>query len=206
MQVEVKTLDDKKAGTIELADEVFGLEPRADILHRVVNWQLAKRRQGTHKTKQRSEIRGSGGKIWRQKGTGRARHGNRKAPIFRGGGVAFGPQPRSHEIKLPKKVRKLGLKSALSAKRAAGELVVLTEAKLAEPKTRGLAERLAKLGWSDVLIVDGAEFDANLARAARNLPGVQLLPSAGANVYDILRRDLLVLTTAAVEQLEARLK
>jgi len=205
MQAEIKTLDDKSAGTIELADEVFGLEPRPDILHRVVNWQLAKRRQGTHKTKQRSEVTGSGRKIWRQKGTGRARHGNRKAPIFRGGGIAFGPQPRSHEIKLPKKVRKLGLKSALSAKLAAGELVVVAEAKLDDPRTRGLVEKLDKLGWTNVLIIDG-ELDTNLVRAARNLPSVQLMPSVGVNVYDILRRQLLVLTTAAVEQLEARLK
>ena len=205
MQAEIKTLDDKSAGTIELADEVFGLEPRPDILHRVVNWRLAKRRQGTHKTKQRSEVTGSGRKIWRQKGTGRARHGNRKAPIFRGGGIAFGPQPRSHEIKLPKKVRKLGLKSALSAKLAAGELVVVAEAKLDDPRTRGLVEKLDKLGWTNVLIIDG-ELDTNLVRAARNLPSVQLMPSVGVNVYDILRRQLLVLTTAAVEQLEARLK
>ncbi|MDP6708809.1 MAG: 50S ribosomal protein L4 [Alphaproteobacteria bacterium] len=206
MKAEVKTLDDKKAGSIELADEVFGLEPRADILQRVVVWQLAKRRSGTHKTKQRAEIRGTTAKVWRQKGTGRARHGSRKAPIFRGGGVTFGPQPRDHAIKLPKKVRALGLKSALSAKQAAGELVVLDEAKLDEPKTRILAGMLDKLGWKDVLIVGGAELDANIVRAARNITGVQLLPSHGANVYDILRRDTLVLTKAAVEQLEARLK
>ncbi len=206
MKAEVKTLDDKKAGSIELADEIFGLEPRADILQRVVVWQLAKRRRGTHKTKQRSEIRGSGAKIWRQKGTGRARHGNRKAPIFRGGGVAFGPHLRDHAIKLPKKVRKLGLKTALSAKQAAGELVVVDEAKLDEPKTRVLVQMLDKLGWKDVLIVDGPELDANIVRAARNIVGIQLLPSQGANVYDILRRDTLVLTKAAVEQLEARLK
>jgi large subunit ribosomal protein L4 len=206
MKAEVKTLDDKKAGSIELADEVFGLEPRADILQRVVVWQLAKRRSGTHKTKQRAEIRGTTAKVWRQKGTGRARHGSRKAPIFRGGGVTFGPQPRDHAIKLPKKVRALGLKSALSAKQAAGELVVLDEAKLDEPKTRVLAGKLDKLGWKDVLIVGGAELDANIVRAARNIAGVQLLPSHGANVYDILRRDTLVLTKAAVEQLEARLK
>jgi large subunit ribosomal protein L4 len=206
MKAEVKTLDDKKAGSIELADEIFGLEPRVDILQRVVVWQLAKRRRGTHKTKQRAEIRGTSAKVWRQKGTGRARHGNRKAPIFRGGGVAFGPQLRDHAIKLPKKVRKLGLKSALSAKQAAGELVVVDEAKLNEPKTRVLVQMLDKLGWKDVLIVDGPELDANIVRAARNIVGVQLLPSQGANVYDILRRDTLVLTKAAVEHLEARLK
>ncbi len=205
MQAEVKTLDNGEAGTIELNDAVFGIEPRTDILHRVVNWQLAKRRAGTHKTKQRSEIRGSGAKVWRQKGTGRARHGNKKAPIFRGGGIAFGPQPRSHETKLPKKVRALGLKCALSAKQAAGELVVLDEARLDEPKTKILAGKLKGLGWESVTIVGGAELDENLVRAARNIVGVRLLPSAGANVYDILRRDTLVLTKDAVEQLEARL-
>ncbi len=205
MQAEVKTLDNGVAGTIELNDAVFGVEPRADILHRVVNWQLAKRRAGTHKTKQRSEVRGSGAKVWRQKGTGRARHGNKKAPIFRGGGIAFGPQPRSHETKLPKKVRALGLKCALSAKQAAGELVVLDDARLDEPKTKILAGKLKGLGWESVTIVGGAELDENLVRAARNIVGVRLLPSAGANVYDILRRDTLVLTKAAVEQLEARL-
>jgi large subunit ribosomal protein L4 len=207
MQAELRTLDDTSAGTIELADEVFGLAPRADILQRVVSWQLAKRRQGTHKVKSRSEVRATGSKVWRQKGTGRARHGSRRAPIFKGGGVAHGPQVRSHDIELPKKVRKLGLKVALSAKQAAGELVVLNEAKLAEPKTRAFAKQLDKLGWSSVLIVDGgAAFDANLVRASRNIVGVQLLPSKGANVYDILRRDKLVLTKAAVEELEARLK
>ena len=205
MQAELKTLDDASAGTIELADEVFGLTPRADILHRVVNWQLAKRRGGNHKVKGRSEIRATGAKTWRQKGTGRARHGNRGAPIFRGGGVAHGPQVRSHAFDLPKKVRKLGLKFALSAKQAAGELVVLSEAKLEEPRTRPFAKQLDKLGWSSVLIVDG-ELDENLVRASRNIVGVQLLPSKRANVYDILRRDKLVLTQAAVEELEARLK
>jgi large subunit ribosomal protein L4 len=206
MQAELKTLDDASAGTIELSDAVFGLEPRADILHRVVNWQLAKRRQGTHKVKGRSEIRATSAKVWRQKGTGRARHGSRRAPIFKGGGVAHGPTPRSHAFDLPKKVRRLGLKMALSSKRASGELVLLDEVRLAEPKTGLFAKRLAKLGWSDVLIVDGGEFDANLVRAARNIVGVQLLPSKGANVYDILRRAKLVLTRAAVEELEARLK
>ncbi len=206
MKAAVKTFDDKSAGSIELADDVFGLRPRADILQRVVTWQLAKARQGTHKTKQRAEIRGSGSKIYRQKGTGRARHSNRKAPIFRGGGVAFGPHPRDHAIKLPKKVRQLGLKTALSAKQAAGELVVLDEAKLDEPKSRLLVQKLEKMGWSSILLVDGAELDANLARAAKNIVGIKLLPSNGANVYDILHRETLVLTKAAVAQLEARLK
>ena len=206
MKAAVKTFDDKSAGSIELADDVFGLRPRADILQRVVTWQLAKARQGTHKTKQRAEIRGSGSKIYRQKGTGRARHSNRKAPIFRGGGVAFGPHPRDHAIKLPKKVRQLGLKTALSAKQAAGELVVLDVAKLDEPKSRLLVQKLKKMGWSSILLVDGAELDANLARAAKNIVGIKLLPSNGANVYDILHRETLVLTKAAVAQLEARLK
>ncbi len=205
MQAEVKTLDNAAAGTIELDEAVFGIEPRTDILHRVVNWQLAKRRAGTHKTKQRAEIRGSGAKIWRQKGTGRARHGNRKAPIFRGGGIAFGPQPRSHETKLPKKVRALGLRCALSAKQAAGELVVLENARLDEPKTRILVAKLKTLGWDNVLILDGPELDENMVRAARNIVGVRLLASQGANVYDILRRDTLALTKSAVAQLEARL-
>jgi large subunit ribosomal protein L4 len=206
MQAELKTLDDTSAGTIELADEVFGLTPRPDILQRVVTWQLAKRRQGTHKVKGRSEVRATGAKLWRQKGTGRARHGSRRAPIFRGGGVAHGPQLRSHAIDLPKKVRKLGLKMALSSKCGAGELIVLDEVKLAEPRTGAFAKRLQRLGWSDVLIVDGGEFDANLVRAARNIVGVQLLQARGANVYDILRRAKLVLTRAAVADLEARLK
>lgn len=206
MKADVKTLDNASAGDIELADEVFGVPARPDILNRVVSWQLAKRRSGTHKVKQRSEIVGSTQKIWRQKGTGRARHGNRKAPQFRGGGVAFGPVVRSHESKLPKKVRALGLKSALSAKQAAGQLIVLENAALPEAKTRALAEKLAALGLSNVLIIDGHEVDGNLRRAAHNLPGVEVLPSQGANVYDILRRDAVALTRAAVEQLEARLK
>lgn len=206
MQADVKTLDNEKAGSIELAEEIFGLKPRADILHRVVNWQLAKRRQGSHKTKQRAEITGSGSKAWKQKGTGRARVGNRKAPQFRGGGVAFGPVVRDHAIKLPKKVRRLGLKLALSAKQAAGELTVLETAALDEPKTKPLVDKLAKLGLEKALIIDGAELDGNMLKAARNIPHVRVLPVAGANVYDILRGGNLALTKAAVEALEARLK
>jgi len=206
MKADVKTLDNKKAGGIELADEVFGLPERADILHRVVTWQLAKRRAGTHKVKERGEIKGSTAKIWRQKGTGRARHSSRKAGQFRGGGVIHGPRVRSHAIGLPKKVRALGLKTALSAKQAAGELMILEDAVLDEPKTKLLKGKLSALGCSDVLIIDGGEPDANLRRAASNLIGVQVLPSIGANVYDILRRNTLVLTKSAVEQLEARLK
>lgn len=206
MKADVKTLENKKAGSIELAEEIFGLKPRADILHRVVNWQLAKRRQGSHKTKQRSEITGTGSKAWKQKGTGRARVGNRKAPQFRGGGVAFGPVVRDHSIKLPKKVRRLGLKLALSAKQAAGELTVLDAASLDEPKTKPLVDKLAKLGLEKALIIDGADLDGNMVKAARNIPHVRVLPVAGANVYDILRGGNLALTKAAVEALEARLK
>ena len=206
MKAEVRTLDDEAAGEIDLADDVFGLPERVDLLHRVVTWQLAKRQQGTHKTKQRSEINRSGAKVGKQKGGGRARHGNRSAPILRGGAIVFGPQPRSHATDLPKKIRKLGLKTALSAKQKAGELIVLDRADLAEGKTKMLAEKLGKLGWDSVLIIDGATVDENFGRAARNLPFVDVLPSVGANVYDILRRNRLVLTRAAVADLEARLK
>lgn len=206
MKTQVITLDAGEAGEIELDDSVFGLEPRADILHRVVRWQLARRQQGTHKVKTRSETSYSDKKIYRQKGTGGARHGDRNAPIFRKGGVYAGPVPRSHAHDLNKKVRALGLKHALSAKAGAGELIVLDEARLPEAKTRTLAEKLQNLGWKRALVIDGAEVDQNFARAARNIDGIDVLPSQGANVYDILRRDTLVLTRAAVEALEARLK
>jgi large subunit ribosomal protein L4 len=179
---------------------------RPDILHRMVNWQLAKRRQGTHKTKGISDISGTTKKPYRQKGTGRARQGSLRSPQFRGGAVIFGPVVRSHAIDLPKKVRKLALKTALSAKAKDGKLVVLDEAKLAKPKTADLVKRLDKLGWSSALIIDGPELDANFARAAANIPGLDVLPQQGANVYDILRRDTLVLTREAVKHLEARLK
>jgi large subunit ribosomal protein L4 len=204
MKADVKTLDNKKSGSIELSDAVFGLPARADILHRVVVWQLAKRRSGTHKVKERGEIRGSMAKIYRQKGTGRARHSTRKANIFRGGGIVHGPRPRDHSIKLQKKVRTLGLKTALSVKQADGTLTILESAQMEEPKTRALQQKLAALGLENVLIIDG-EVDGNLAKAARNVPNVEVLPTAGANVYDILRRHNLVLTRSAVEQLEARL-
>jgi large subunit ribosomal protein L4 len=205
MQVAVTTLDQADAGTIELSEAVFGQKVRADILHEVVRWQLAKRRQGTHKAKTRGEVDLTKRKMYKQKGTGRARHGAASATQFRGGGKPFGPKPRDHAIGLPKKVRHLGLKVALSSKLADGKLVVLDEATLAEPKTRQLMERLKKLGWSSVLLIDGPQFDGNLERAARNLIGVDLLPTAGANVYDILRRDVLALTRAAVRELEERL-
>lgn len=206
MKADVIKLDAKKAGSINLSDDVFGLTPRADILQRVVRYQLAKRQQGTHKVKTRSETSYSTKKIYNQKGTGGARHGDRNAPIFRKGGVYKGPTPRSHAHDLTKKFRKLGLKHALSAKVAAGELVILDEAAMKEAKTGSLAKAIKNLGWKRTLIIDGAELDANFALAARNIDSVDVLPSAGANVYDILRRDTLVLTKAGVEALEARLK
>ncbi|RMH45882.1 MAG: 50S ribosomal protein L4 [Alphaproteobacteria bacterium] len=205
MKAEVVTLDAGTAGEVELSDAVFGLEPRADILHRVVRWQLAKRQAGTHKTKGRSEVHYTTRKMYRQKGTGGARHGNRSVVQFRHGGTTKGPVPRSHAHDLPKKVRALGLKMALSAKAAAGGLVVVDSLAIGEARTRALRERLEKLGLSRALIIDGAEVDANFARAARNLEGIDVLPSQGANVYDILRREKLVLTRAAIEALEARL-
>ena len=205
MKLTVRNLDNKEVGDIDLADEVFGLPVRGDILARVVNWQLAKRRAGTHKTKGISDISGTTKKPYKQKGTGRARQGSLRSPQFRGGAVIFGPVVRSHEFGLQKKVRKLGLKTALSAKQAEGKLVVIDAASVAEAKTKALRSQFATLGWESVLIIDGA-VDAGFAKAARNLPKVDVLPSVGANVYDILRRDTLVLTRAAVEQLEARLK
>jgi large subunit ribosomal protein L4 len=206
MKLKVHSLDNKEVGDIELADEVFGLPVRSDILARVVNWQLAKRRAGTHKAKGISDISGTTAKPYKQKGTGRARQGSKRSPQFRGGAVIFGPVVRSHEFGLQKKVRRLGLKTALSAKQAEGKLVVIDTAKVAEPKTKALRAQFDALGWGSVLIIDGAAVDAGFAKAARNLPKVDLLPERGANVYDILRRDTLVLTREAVEQLEARLK
>ena len=206
MKCAVTTLDSKKAGEIELDEAVFGLPVRRDILARMVNWQLAKRRAGTHKTKSRSEVAGSTRKQFRQKGTGRARRGAGDVSQFRGGGRAFGPVPRDHAIDLPKKVRRLALKTALSAKAADGKLVVLDAAKSDTAKTKDLAVKLGKLGWSSTLVIDGAAVDQGFARAVHNIPGVDILPQIGANVYDILRRDTLVLTRDAVEALEARLK
>src|SRR5262245_14128316 len=203
MKLSVKTLDANDAGEIDVADAVFGLPARPDILARMVNWQLAKRRAGTHDTKEIGEISGGGRKPWRQKGTGRARQGSTRSPQWRKGAVIFGPTPRSHAHDLPKKVRKLALKTALSAKQAEGKLVVVDQAKLGEGKTKELAKRFAKLGWGSVLVIDGPTLDANFARAARNLPQVDVLPQQGANVYDILRRDTLVLTRDAVQHLEA---
>ena len=206
MKLAVTTLDNKKAGEVELDDTVFGLPPRADLLARTVNWQLAKRRSGSHKVKGRSDVSGANRKMYRQKGTGRARHGPPKVAQFRGGGRAFGPVLRSHAHDLPKKVRRLALKTALSAKAADGKLVVLDSAKVEEAKTAALSKRFDALGWVSVLLIDGAEIDAGFARAARNIPGIDVLPQQGANVYDILRRDTLVLTKDAVQALEARLR
>ena len=206
MKLDVIKLDGGKAGSVDLGDDIFGLEPRADILHRVVRWQRNKAQAGTHKVKTRSEVSYSTKKIYRQKGTGGARHGSRKAPIFRKGGIYKGPTPRSHAHELPKKFRKLGLKHALSAKVAAGELVIIEAAAMAEAKTAQLAKQVKNLGWKRALIIDGATVDANFAPAARNIEGLAVLPSMGANVYDILKRDTLVLTKAGVEALEARLK
>ena len=206
MKIEVRTLAAGTAGEIELDDAVFGLEPRADILHRVVRWQRAKAQAGTHSVLGKSDVTYSTKKIYKQKGTGGARHGSRKAPIFRHGGVYKGPTPRSHAHDLPKKFRALGLRHALSAKAKAGELMVLEAADMADGKTAQLARAAQALGWKRVLVIDGASVNENFARAARNLEGVDVLPSIGANVYDILRRDTLVLTRAGVEALEARLK
>jgi large subunit ribosomal protein L4 len=206
MKLTVRNLDNQEVGDIELADAVFGLPVRRDILARVVNWQLAKRRAGTHKAKGVSDISGTSKKPYKQKGTGRARQGSLRSPQFRGGAVIFGPVVRSHAFDLQKKVRRLGLKTALSAKQAEGKLIVIDAAKLDEAKTKALRTRFDALGWSSVLIIDGTTLDEGFARAARNLPRVDVLPQQGANVYDILRRDTLVLTREGVQQLEARLK
>lgn len=205
MKLPVTTLDNKKSGDIELNDAVFGLEPRADLLHRVVNWQLAKRRAGTRVTKRIGDIAGNKKKPFRQKGTGRARQGSQHAGPRRGGAKAFGPLVRDHGFSLPKKVRKLALKSALSAKAKAGSLVVLDEAKPDNHKTADLHKKFQALGLSSALVIDGEAIDAKLALAARNLPYVDVLPEIGANVHDILRRETLVLTKSAVEKLESRL-
>ena len=206
MELEVKTLDGAVAGTVALSDEIFGLDPRADILQRVVRWQLAKRQAGTHKTLTRTEVTKTGKKMYRQKGTGGARHGNKAAPQFRGGGKAFGPVVRSHEHDLPKKVRALGLKLALSAKAKGANIVVLDEAVAAEVKTKALKTKLAALGLTNALIIDGANPQDQFRLAARAIPQIDVLPVQGINVYDILRRDTLVLTKAAVSALEERFK
>ena len=206
MKCPVTTLENKKAGEIELDDSVFGLAPRADILSRVVNWQRAKRRAGTHKVKTRGEVSGTTKKLFRQKGTGHARAGSARVTQRRGGGTVFGPTPRDHSHDLPKRVRRLGLKIALSTKAADGKLVVLEGTDIKEAKTSALAKQLDTLGLSSALVIGGSKLDEGFARATRNLPGIDVLPEQGANVYDILRRDTLVLTKDAVAALEARLK
>ena len=206
MKVDVLKLDAKKAGSVDLPEAIFGLEPKADLLNRMITWQRAKRRAGTHKTKARGEIARTGAKWGRQKGSGGARHGNRKAGIFVGGAKAHGPKPRSHAIGMPKKMRALALKHALSAKARAGEIVVLDKAEVKEAKTKLVAAALARLGLANALIIDGAEVNAEFAKAARNVPDIDVLPIAGINVYDILRRHKLVLTKAALQALEERFK
>ena len=205
MKLKVIKIDGASAGSVELGDDIFGLDPRVDILHRVVRWQRNKAQAGTHKVKTRSETSYSRKKIYRQKGTGGARHGDRNAPIFRKGGVYKGPTPRSHAHDLPKKVRTLGLKHALSAKAKEGALVIIDKA-TASGKTAELAKQVKELGWKRALVIDGAKVNDDFAQAARNIEGLDILPTIGANVYDILRRDTLVLTKAGVEALEARLK
>jgi large subunit ribosomal protein L4 len=206
MKLDVINLDKKSVGSVDVADAVFGAEVRGDILQRVVRWQLAKRQAGTHKTKIISDVSGTTKKPFKQKGTGGARQGSMRSAQMRGGGVIFGPVVRSHAHSLPKKIRQLGLKSALSSKAKDGKLVIIEVASEKDAKTKALSARFKKLGWTSVLIIDGATVDESFARAARNIKGIDVLPSQGANVYDILRRDTLVLTKAAVEKLEERLK
>ncbi len=206
MKVAVKNLENADVGQIELLDVVFGVTPRRDILTRMVNFQLAKRRSGNHKVKIISEVSGTTKKPWAQKGTGRARQGSLRSPQFRKGGVIFGPVVRDHAHDLPKKVRQLALRMALATKQKEGKLIVLDQAKLDSYKTKNLVAKFAKLGWNSALIIDGANLDENFAKATRNIKNIDLLPEQGANVYDILRRDVLVLTKNAVEQLQERLK
>ncbi|MGB0720386.1 MAG: 50S ribosomal protein L4 [Bdellovibrionales bacterium] len=206
MKLAIQSLDGKAAGDITLDKDVFGIEVRNDIMHRMVNYQLAKRRGGTRKTKTRCEISGTGKKPWAQKGTGRARAGDLKRNIDRGGAVVHGPVVRSHAIDLPKKIRKLALRSALSAKAAQGKLIILDDAKAKEHKTKPMAAALKKLDIKSAVIVGGKEIDANFARATANIPLIDVLPSQGANVYDILRRDTLILTKEAVNDLTEKLK
>jgi large subunit ribosomal protein L4 len=206
MELRITTLDGEAKGSVNLSDTIFGLEPRQDLIQRCVVWQLAKRRAGTHKVKGRAEIWRTGKKMYKQKGTGGARHGSQRANLFRGGGRSFGPVVRSHAIDLPKKVRVLALKHALSAKAKDGGIVLIEDAKLAETKTKLLKGHFEKLGVANALIIDGAEIDNGFRLATRNIPNIDVLPIQGINVYDILRRHTLVLTRAALDALEARLK
>ena len=206
MELNITTLDGKSAGSVNLSDAIFGLDPREDLIARMLRWQLAKRQAGTHKTLGRAEIHRTGKKMYKQKGTGGARHGSQRANLFRGGGRSFGPVVRSHAIELPKKVRVLALKHALSAKAKDGGIILIEDAKLAQTKTKSLKGHLAKLGVANALVIDGAEIDNVFRLAARNIPNIDVLPIQGINVYDILRRNTLVLTRAALDALEARLK
>jgi large subunit ribosomal protein L4 len=206
MKAKIKSLENKEMGEIDLLDVVFGIQPRRDILTRMVNWQLAKRRSGNHKTKGISDIMGTTKKPWAQKGTGRARQGSLRSPQFRKGAVIFGPVVRDHAHDLPKKVRRLALCMAISAKNKDGKLIVIDSVKLDSHKTKQLAQKFGKLGFTSALIIDGANLDPNFTKAARNIPHVDVLPEQGINVYDIMRRDTLVLTRVAVEQLQERLK
>jgi len=206
MEVNVTTLEGEAAGSVELSDAIFGLDPRPDIIQRCIVWQLAKRQRGTHKVKNRSEINRTGKKMFRQKGTGNARHGSARVNIFRGGGRAFGPVVRSHAIDLPKKVRALALRHALSAKAKDGGIVVIDKASVEGGKTKALLDYFGKLGLDNALIIDGSEVEANFRLAARNIPNIDVLPVQGINVYDILRRQKLVLTKAALDALEARFR
>jgi large subunit ribosomal protein L4 len=206
VKIDVTSLDGASAGSIELSDDVFGLEPRTDLIARMIRFQLAKRRAGTHAVKNRADIARTGKKMYKQKGTGGARHGSARVPQFRGGGRAFGPQVRSHAHELPKKVRALALRHALSAKLRDGGLVVWDQASFDAGKTKGLKASFAKMGLTSALIIDGAAVQEGFARAARNIPQIDVLPVAGINVYDIIRREKLVLTKAAVDALEARFK
>jgi large subunit ribosomal protein L4 len=206
MELKITTLEGKEAGSASLSKEIFGLEPRQDLIQRCVNWQLAKRQRGTHKTKGRSEINRTGKKMYAQKGTGQARHGPASVSQFRGGGRVFGPVVRSHAIDLPKKVRALALRHALSAKAKDGGIVILDKATVKDAKTKALAKQFGKLGFDNALIIDGAEIEANFRSAARNIPNIDVLPVQGINVYDIMRRKTLVLTKAAIDALQARFK
>jgi large subunit ribosomal protein L4 len=205
IRVTAITLDNTPAGEVELPAEIFGIAPRADIMARVVHWQLARRRAGTHKAKGMGEVQGTTKKPWKQKGTGNARQGSLRSPQFRKGGVVHGPVVRSHEYSLPKKVRRLGLISALSQKVSDGKLVVLDAATSADGRTAGLRKRLGAFGWKSALVIDGAAVDANFERAARNLPGLRVMPTIGANVYDILRHDVLAVTRDGLAKLQERL-
>jgi large subunit ribosomal protein L4 len=206
MEMKITTLEGKEAGSVSLSDAIFGLEPRTDIIQRCINWQLAKRQRGTHKAKDRSEIWRTGKKMYAQKGTGGARHGSARVPQFRGGGRAFGPIVRSHAHDLPKKVRALALRHALSSKAKDGGIIVIDQATVKDAKTKALAAQFGKLGLSNALIIGGAEIEDNFRSAARNIPNIDVLPIQGINVYDILRRKTLVLTKAAIDALEARFK